>query len=95
MSSLSQGDSPSLTATASSSSSSSTSGSRTPKANNSFNQSAASYFSYPVTHVVSGLYRRLTEPNITKASRKDSNSPNRKMNARNNRDSSTTSPDIF
>ncbi|KAA8645977.1 hypothetical protein EYZ11_004022 [Aspergillus tanneri] len=24
--------------------------------------SAASYFSYPVTHVVSGLYRRLTEP---------------------------------
>lgn len=25
-------------------------------------QSAAAYFSYPVTHVVSGLYRRLTEP---------------------------------
>lgn len=25
-------------------------------------QSAASYFSYPVTHVVSGLYRRLTDP---------------------------------
>ncbi|KKK12074.1 hypothetical protein AOCH_000040, partial [Aspergillus ochraceoroseus] len=27
-----------------------------------FHQSAASYFSYPVTHVVSGLYRRLTDP---------------------------------
>ena len=26
------------------------------------NQSAASYLSYPVAHVVSGLYRRLTEP---------------------------------
>lgn len=25
---------------------------------------AASYFSYPVSHVVSGLYRRLTDPNI-------------------------------
>ncbi|KAL8737695.1 MAG: hypothetical protein Q9181_001413, partial [Wetmoreana brouardii] len=30
-------------------------------------QSTSSYFSYPVSHVVSGLYRRLTEPNqITK-----------------------------
>ncbi|KAL2836597.1 hypothetical protein BJX68DRAFT_250511 [Aspergillus pseudodeflectus] len=27
-----------------------------------FHQSAASYLSYPVTHVVSGLYRRLTDP---------------------------------
>ncbi|PWY88007.1 TLD-domain-containing protein [Aspergillus sclerotioniger CBS 115572] len=59
-----------------SSSSSSRSGSRPPpqstKNNNNNNnnnnsttslqQSAASYFSYPVTHVVSGLYRRLTDP---------------------------------
>ncbi|PKX91909.1 putative oxidative stress response protein Oxr1 [Aspergillus novofumigatus IBT 16806] len=95
MSSLSQGDSPSSTATPSSSSSSSASGSRAPKANTPFNQSAASYFSYPVTHVVSGLYRRLTDPNIAKASRKDSNSPNRNMNARNNYATPTTSPDIF
>ncbi|CAG7918417.1 unnamed protein product [Penicillium olsonii] len=29
-------------------------------------QSAASYFSYPVSHVVSGLYRRLTDSNIPK-----------------------------
>ncbi|KAJ5970717.1 uncharacterized protein N7479_000635 [Penicillium vulpinum] len=29
-------------------------------------QSAASYFSYPVSHVVSGLYRRITDPDITK-----------------------------
>ncbi|CAG8373720.1 unnamed protein product [Penicillium salamii] len=29
-------------------------------------QSAASYFSYPVSHVVSGLYRRLTEPDVAK-----------------------------
>ncbi|KAE8154013.1 hypothetical protein BDV25DRAFT_148473 [Aspergillus avenaceus] len=28
----------------------------------SHHQSTASYFSYPVTHVVSGLYRRLTDP---------------------------------
>lgn len=28
--------------------------------------SAASYFSYPVSHVVSGLYRRLTDPDIAK-----------------------------
>ncbi|KAL2835071.1 hypothetical protein BDW59DRAFT_137058 [Aspergillus cavernicola] len=31
-------------------------------------QSAASYFSYPVTHVVSGLYRRLTDPPTTNTS---------------------------
>ncbi|KAL4810141.1 hypothetical protein BDV18DRAFT_130356 [Aspergillus unguis] len=30
-----------------------------------FHHSAASYFSYPVTHVVSGLYRRFTEPPST------------------------------
>ncbi|KAJ5154505.1 uncharacterized protein N7500_009944 [Penicillium coprophilum] len=29
-------------------------------------QSAASYFSYPVSHVVSGLYRRITDPDIAK-----------------------------
>lgn len=29
-------------------------------------QSAASYFSYPVSHVVSGLYRRITDPDIGK-----------------------------
>ncbi|PYI07849.1 TLD-domain-containing protein [Aspergillus sclerotiicarbonarius CBS 121057] len=50
-----------------SSSSSSRSGSRPPQSTknnttNSLQQSAASYFSYPVTHVVSGLYRRLTDP---------------------------------
>lgn len=44
-------------------------------------QSTASYFSYPVTHVVSGLYRRLTDP------------PSSKSNAmRRNQDSSMTSP---
>ncbi|KAJ5820136.1 hypothetical protein N7474_005727 [Penicillium riverlandense] len=42
--------------------------SRTPqrpnnKSSTSYN-SAASYFSYPVSHVVSGLYRRLTDPTI-------------------------------
>ncbi|KAL2008917.1 hypothetical protein VTN00DRAFT_7111 [Thermoascus crustaceus] len=36
------------------------SSSRTPSSSRA--QSAAAYFSYPVTHVVSGLYRRLTEP---------------------------------
>ncbi|CAL00440.1 uncharacterized protein An16g02160 [Aspergillus niger] len=54
-----------------SSSSSSRSGSRPPPTTStsttattpsSLQQSAASYFSYPVTHVVSGLYRRLTDP---------------------------------
>ncbi|KAL5337314.1 hypothetical protein BJX70DRAFT_248434 [Aspergillus crustosus] len=33
-----------------------------------FHQSAASYFSYPVTHVVSGLYRRITDPPNTNTS---------------------------
>ncbi|GFN19690.1 putative oxidative stress response protein Oxr1 [Aspergillus tubingensis] len=58
-----------------SSSSSSRSGSRPPPTTSStstnattpssLQQSAASYFSYPVTHVVSGLYRRLTDPPST------------------------------
>ncbi|KAJ9389090.1 hypothetical protein DTO063F5_2250 [Paecilomyces variotii] len=43
-------------------------------------QSAASYFSYPVTHVVSGLYRRLTD------------SPTSTQKPRNAADSSMTSP---
>lgn len=48
------------------SSASSRSGSRTPKSHPNASlpsQSAASYFSYPVSHVVSGLYRRLTDQN--------------------------------
>lgn len=43
------------------------SGSHTPQQNPtpaSYSQTAASYFAYPVSHVVSGLYRRLTDPNI-------------------------------
>lgn len=41
------------------------SGSHTPQQKSaSYSQSAASYFTYPVSHVVSGLYRRLTDPNI-------------------------------
>ena len=35
-------------------------------------QSAASYISYPVSHVVSGLYRRLTEPTPQPPSRSQS-----------------------
>ncbi|KAJ5652023.1 hypothetical protein N7507_009449 [Penicillium longicatenatum] len=63
MSSSSQGDRPSNTPT----SSNSRSGSHTPHqnpANSNSYHSAASYFSYPVSHVVSGLYRRLTDPSI-------------------------------
>ncbi|KAJ5538506.1 TLDc [Penicillium frequentans] len=61
MSFSSKGDRPSDTPT-----SSSRSGSHTPQnpANSNSYQSAASYFSYPVSHVVSGLYRRLTDPSI-------------------------------
>ncbi|PWY92675.1 TLD-domain-containing protein [Aspergillus heteromorphus CBS 117.55] len=47
--------------------------------NNNFHQSAASYFSYPVTHVVSGLYRRLTDPPSTNTNtmrRKTTNNSN-------------------
>ncbi|PYI33616.1 TLD-domain-containing protein [Aspergillus indologenus CBS 114.80] len=39
----------------------------------SLHQSAASYFSYPVTHVVSGLYRRFTDPQSTKNSTTNNN----------------------
>ncbi|KAJ5692517.1 Oxidation resistance protein 1 [Penicillium macrosclerotiorum] len=67
MSSSSQGDLLSDNpTTASTPSSTNRSGSHTPqqKPTSSYSQTAASYFSYPVTHVVSGLYRRLTDPNI-------------------------------
>lgn len=57
MSSSSQGDPPSDTPTTS------RSGSHTPQQKPTY-QNAASYFSYPVSHVVSGLYRRLTDPNL-------------------------------
>lgn len=62
MSSSSQGVDPSDTPITSNSS---RSGSHTPQQNqaNPYSQ-AASYFSYPVSHVVSGLYRRLKDPNI-------------------------------
>lgn len=66
MSSSSQGDLPSKTpSTSTSTSSTPRSGSHTPqqKPATPYTQ-AASYFSYPVSHVVSGLYRRLADPNI-------------------------------
>ncbi|RAH83673.1 TLD-domain-containing protein [Aspergillus japonicus CBS 114.51] len=44
----------------------------------SLHQSAASYFSYPVTHVVSGLYRRFTDPQSTKNSTTTNNNNNKK-----------------
>ncbi|EAW09467.1 putative oxidative stress response protein Oxr1 [Aspergillus clavatus NRRL 1] len=83
MSSISQEDPPSSipTPSLSLSSSSSSPGSRTPQTSTPLNQSAVSYFSYPVTHVVSGLYRRLTDPNITKASRKDKDNETTTMNS--------------
>ena len=40
----------------------------TPKSQASSTHSTSSYLSYPVTHVVSGLYRRLTEPTPQKPS---------------------------
>ncbi|KAJ5115000.1 hypothetical protein NUU61_000759 [Penicillium alfredii] len=64
MSSPSQEDLPSNPPT---SVSTSRSGSRTPQQPTPYTPSAASYFSYPVTHVVSGLYRRLTDPSIAEA----------------------------
>lgn len=66
MSSSSQGDLPFKPPSSSTTSTSTPrSGSHTPqqKPANPYTQ-AASYFSYPVSHVVSGLYRRLTDPNI-------------------------------
>lgn len=72
------------------SSTSSRSGSHTPQnhPNPSLpSQSAASYFSYPVSHVVSGLYRRLTDQN---SSSSPSASPN---NAHDNNVSTT--PGVF
>lgn len=65
MSSPSQGEVPSDTP---STSNSNRPDSHTPqqKQANPYSQ-AASYLSYPVSHVVSGLYRRLTDPNIAQA----------------------------
>ena len=37
-------------------------------------RSSSSYFTYPVTHTVSGLLRRLTDPNATRPSNQNSNS---------------------
>ncbi|RAL10807.1 putative oxidative stress response protein Oxr1 [Aspergillus homomorphus CBS 101889] len=45
----------------------------------SLQQSAASYFSYPVTHVVSGLYRRFTDPQSTKNQDNNSSSSSSTM----------------
>ncbi|KAJ5902685.1 hypothetical protein N7495_003213 [Penicillium taxi] len=55
MSSSSQGNTPT---------SSSRSGSHTPQQNPPYSQTTASFFSYPVSHVVSGIYRRLTDTSI-------------------------------
>ncbi|KAF7590731.1 oxidation resistance protein 1 [Aspergillus hancockii] len=65
-----------------SSASSSRSASRSRQSNPQPQQSTASYFSYPVTHVVSGLYRRLTDPQTSKS----------KNTMKRNQDSSMTSP---
>ncbi|KAL4926928.1 putative oxidative stress response protein Oxr1 [Aspergillus undulatus] len=56
-------------------------------------QSAASYFSYPVTHVVSGLYRRLTDP---PTSNNNNNNGSNMMSRlrRNNPDPSSSSSSI-
>ncbi|KAJ5233561.1 uncharacterized protein N7469_005327 [Penicillium citrinum] len=59
MSSSSQGDPPSDTP-----STSTPADSHNPQQKSTNPFSATSYFSYPVSHVVSGLYRRLTDPNI-------------------------------
>ncbi|XHG09593.1 oxidation resistance protein 1 [Aspergillus wentii] len=87
MSSTSQGEPPSTTT----SSSSSRSGSRTPQKNHpqsSFNQSPASYLSYPVSHVVSGLYRRFTDSNSSASSKFSRNTNNASINT-------STSPHVF
>ncbi|KAJ5555151.1 hypothetical protein N7535_007594 [Penicillium sp. DV-2018c] len=57
-------DTPTTSTTPSIPSTSSTSSRPTPKPPT--YQSAASYLSYPVSHVVSGLYRRITDPDISK-----------------------------
>jgi hypothetical protein len=62
MSSASQENTPSDTPTSSTSPSTSS----TPTQKSPPYQSAASYVSYPVSHVVSGLYRRMTEPDLAK-----------------------------
>ncbi|PLN77367.1 TLD-domain-containing protein [Aspergillus taichungensis] len=59
---------------------SSTPGARSKSKDSQSQQSTASYFSYPVSHVMSGLYRRLTDPPS-----KSNNSANRR-----NQDSSSS-----
>ena len=47
----------------------------TPKSQASSIHSTSSYLSYPVSHVVSGLYRRLTEPSPSKPTTKPTSQP--------------------
>ncbi|OJJ99310.1 hypothetical protein ASPACDRAFT_52711 [Aspergillus aculeatus ATCC 16872] len=65
----------------------------------SVHQSAASYFSYPVTHVVSGLYRRFTDPRSTKSnnnSNKDSSTMRRPWHSNTTpTDASSTANTLF
>ena len=75
MSSTSHGEPPSSTASTPASSSSR---SRSQASNS---QSTASYFSYPVSHVVSGLYRRLTDTDDPKPSRKSRNASSKPASA--------------
>lgn len=72
--------SPSTSTSSPSSTPTSRSASRTPQPP--YSQSSTSYFSYPVTHVVSGLYRRFTDPN---------SKPSRKMRNASPKPSSTAS----
>ncbi|OGM43892.1 oxidative stress response protein Oxr1 [Aspergillus bombycis] len=76
----------------SSSASSSRSASRSRQSNNAqIHQSTASYFSYPVTHVVSGLYRRLTDPPASKSK----TSMNRNRSSMTTPNDSITSSQVF
>ncbi|ODM17004.1 Oxidation resistance protein 1 [Aspergillus cristatus] len=70
------------------SSSSIKSGSRTPHANSN-NPNSLNYFSYPVTHVVSGLYRRFTDNSSSSKSSSSRNMPNPLSN------NTSTSPEVF
>ncbi|KAL4901376.1 hypothetical protein BDW74DRAFT_86076 [Aspergillus multicolor] len=60
--------------------------------NTPIHQSAASYFSYPVTHVVFGLYRRLTDPPA--ANTKSNNMMSRLRRSNPNPDPSSSSSSI-
>ncbi|KOC11110.1 oxidation resistance protein 1 [Aspergillus flavus] len=74
-----------------SSASSSRSASRSRQSNSQIQQSAASYFSYPVTHVVSGLYRRLTDPPTSKSK----NNMHRNQHSMTTPNDSTNSSQVF